>query len=104
MSLLERVGFSSIFNLFLRAFVGIMSLVFALEAGDLTQVSLRFWIWAMLPIVMVMASMSISLVTSIVSLESTIMVMTMVSVATSSSMVVPMFMTMAYFMRKVLLE
>ena len=81
-----------------------MALVTALVAKHLADISLELGIWAVLSIIMVMASMSISLVASIVSSESTIMVMTMMFVAASSTRVVPMFMTMVYIMRKMLLE
>ena len=86
-SLLERVGLGSSFSLIFWALCGIVALVLALVASHLADISLVFWIWAMLSMVMIMTSMSISLVASI----STIMVMTMMLVVVVPS-IVPMIM------------
>ena len=83
MSLLERIGLGSYLDLLFWEVINIMALVVALETEHLTDVSLGFRIGTMLSIVMIMASMSISPVPSMIPLESTIVVMTMGSVAPS---------------------
>ena len=80
MSLLERVGLGSFFSLLFWAFGCIVALVLALVTSHLADIPLVFWIWVMLSMVMIMASMSISFVASIASLESTCVVKTMMLV------------------------
>ena len=60
MSLLERVGLGSSLGLSFRTLSGIMSLILALETDHLADVPLGFMIWAMLSMVRVMTSMSVS--------------------------------------------
>ena len=78
-----------------------MALVLALVAKHLADI-LVFRILAVQSIVMLLASMSISLGVSIASLESTIVIMMLV--VTSSTLVIPMFVTMVHIRSRVSLE
>ena len=55
-ALVKRIWLGSFFGLLFWAFIGIMALVVALEAKHLADIFLGFRIWAVLSIVMVMAS------------------------------------------------
>ena len=86
MSVLERIGLGRCVSLLFWVLIGIMAFVVALETKHLVEVLLRFRICAVMSIVMVMASISISPKASMVSLESTTVVMTIVFVVASSIM------------------
>ena len=88
MSFLERIGLGSYLGLLFWAIVSIMALVVALAAEHLTHVFLGFRIGMGLSIVMIMASMSISPVSCMIPPESTIVVVTMGSVAASPMVIV----------------
>ena len=79
-----------------------MALVTALVAKHLADISLELGIWAVLSIIMVMASMSISLVVSIASLESTIVIKLLE--VTSSTMVILIFVNMVHIRSNVPFE
>ena len=109
MSLLEGIGLCSSFIFLLWIVIGIVSSVLALVALDLTQILPGFTIWTRLPIVVVMDSMSIPLVSRMIPTESTNVVVAMGSMAASSMMiistmvVVPFVMTVASVMTVVVM-
>ena len=101
-----RIWLRSFFNLLFRTFSRVVSLLLAVVTSDMVEVFLRFNIRIVLFNV-VSRIKSNSLETSIVSissLESTIMVMVMMLVVVSSIVVVPLFMSMVHFIRKVILK
>ena len=88
MPLLEGIGLCSSFIFLLWTVIGIVSSVLALVADNLTQVLPGFSIWTRLPIVVIMSSMSIPLVTRVIPMKSTIVVVAMGSVAASSMVII----------------